>query len=93
MPGSGQGRVEHQTRNQKATFQGPVGFVHGVQLDSEWWLKVPRLRFFDTPGNSGSLSVRKKNGAARLDPWEFFVLLALNILFLSVKKIRKFPSI
>ena len=62
MPGSGQGRVEHQTRNQKATFQGPVGFVHGVQLDSEWWLKVPRLRFFHTPG----LSVKNSKSVTNL---------------------------
>ena len=33
MPVSAEGRVEHQKRNQTATFQWPVGFVFGVQLD------------------------------------------------------------
>ena len=33
MPLSAVGRVEHQKRNQTATFQWPVGFVFGVQLD------------------------------------------------------------
>ena len=30
---SAEGRVEHQKQNQTATFQWPVGFVFGVQLD------------------------------------------------------------
>ena len=33
MPVSAEGRVEHQKQNQTATFQWPVGFVFGVQLD------------------------------------------------------------
>ena len=30
---SAEDRVEHQKRNQAATFQWPVGFDFGVQLD------------------------------------------------------------
>ena len=33
MPVPAEGRVEHQTQNQTATSQWPVGFVFGVQLD------------------------------------------------------------
>ena len=33
MPVSAEGRVEHQKQNQTATFQWPVGFVFGVQLN------------------------------------------------------------
>ena len=35
---------------------------------------------------------QKKNGAARLDPWEIFVLLALKIPF-HFTSLRKLPSI
>ena len=39
VPVFAEGRVEHQKRNQTATFQWPVGFVFGVQLDYSCRLK------------------------------------------------------
>ena len=40
MPESAKGRVQHQKRNQKATFQWPFGFALGVIRDYSFWLKI-----------------------------------------------------
>ena len=41
----------------------------------------------------GGVPRKKKNGAARLDPWEIFVLLPLKIPFhvTSLRKLKKIP--
>ena len=77
---------------EESKFKSRIGRgwgVKGGRVGGGYQMKAMRTRVYL---KASEMDMLKKNGAARLDPWEIFVLLALKIPFHFIS-FRKLPSI
>ena len=71
---------------------GPIKTPHIVRENLSIWRKAFSIIFSRKRSQIQSTIEIKKNGAARLDPWEIFLLLALKIPFhfISLRKLENY---